>query len=128
VLVAHSMWRMSSGARLDTVADRRKRKRVALHWRVRLFRQPEQWVDTTTENLSSEGLYCICQEPFKPGERLGCVIVIPGESFGSAEPLLRLQCHVIVRRLEHLTEGFGLGCHIEDYAVATAFSALGGWR
>jgi len=118
VLVAHSMWRMSSGARLDTVADRRKRKRVAVHWRVRLFRQPEQWVDTTTENLSSEGLYCICQEPFKPGESLGCEFW----------PLRNLYSDCKVRRLEHLTEGFGLGCHIEDYAVATAFSAPGGWR
>ena len=119
------MWRMSSGIDQMAVDDRRKRKRVAVHWRVRLFRQPRQWVDTTTENLSSEGLYCICQEPFKPGERLGCVIVVPGESFGSAEPLLRLQCHVLVRRLEPLTEGFGLGCHIEDYAVATAMLQMG---
>ena len=112
------MWPMSSGDRL-MVDDRRKRKRVAVHWRVRLFRQPgTQWVETTTENLSSEGLYCICQEPFKRGERLACVIPVPGESFGSAEPLLRLQCHVIVRRLEHLPEGFGLGCHIEDFTVA----------
>jgi hypothetical protein len=112
------MRRMSSGDRLKV--DRRKRQRVAVHWRVRLFRQPgTQWVETTTENLSSEGLYCICQEPFKRGERLACVIVVPGEGFGSAEPLLRLQCQVIVRRLEHLPEGFGLGCHIEDFAVVT---------
>ena len=118
------MWRMSSGIDQMAVDDRRKRKRVAVHWRVRLFRQPgTQWVDTTTENLSSEGLYCICQEPFKPGERLGCVIVVPGESLGFAEPSLRLQCHIIVRRLEHPTEGFGLVCHIEDYAVATASGA-----
>jgi hypothetical protein len=117
------MWRTSSGDRLDTVDERRKRKRVALHWRVRLFRQSGQWFDTTTEDLSSEGFYCICREPFKPGERLGCVVVVPGERLGFAEPSLRLQCHIIVRRLEHLTEGFGLGCHIEDYAVATAFGA-----
>jgi hypothetical protein len=43
------MRRMSSVGRLDSVDDRRKRKRVAVHWRVRLFRQPGQWVDTTTE-------------------------------------------------------------------------------
>jgi hypothetical protein len=96
-----------------------------VHWRLRLLRQPgTQWVETTTENLSSEGLYCVCQEPFQPGERLECVIVVPGESFGSAEPLLRLECHVIVKRFEYLPEGFGLGCHIEDYAVATGSSLL----
>jgi hypothetical protein len=102
------------------VDDRRKRKRVAVHWPVRLLQEPgTQWVETTTENLSSEGFYCICAEPLKPDERLECVIVVPGESFGSAEPVLRLQCHVIVRRVEHLPEGCGLGCHIEDYAVAS---------
>ena len=100
--------------------DRRRRKRVALHWPVRLFRHPEQAsVESITENLSSEGLYCITQEPFKPGERLQCEIVLPGETFGSSEPSLRLQCHVTVRRVEHLDRGFGLGCHIEDYSLDT---------
>src|SRR5260370_27528760 len=50
----------------------------------------------------------------KRGERLQCEIVIPGESFGSPEPFLRLQCHVTVRRVEHLQRGFGLGCHIRS--------------
>ena len=98
--------------------DRRKRPRVALRWPVRLFRQPEgPSIESTTENLSSQGLYCIASEPFKPGERLQCEIVIPGESLGSPDSSLRLQCHVTVRRVEHLDRGFGLGCHIEDYSV-----------
>lgn len=29
---------------------------------------------TTTENLSSERLYCVSREPFHPGERLHCGI------------------------------------------------------
>jgi hypothetical protein len=28
-----------------------------------------------------------------------------------------LECHVTVRRVEHLESWFGLGCHIEDYSV-----------
>ncbi len=100
--------------------DRRNRPRVALHWPVRLFRQFEgPSVESTTENLSSEGLYCIISEPFKPGERLQCEIVIPGESLGSSESSIRLQCHVTVRRVEPLDRGFGLGCHIEDYTLGT---------
>lgn len=102
--------------------DRRKRKRVSLHWPVRLFRQAgEQPIETTTENLSSDGLYCIIKEPFKPGEQLQCEIVIPGESFGFSENPLRLQCHVTVKRVENLgvIGAFGLGCHIEDYALTT---------
>lgn len=100
--------------------DRRKRQRVSLHWPVRLFRQTGRpSVESVTENLSSEGLYCITREPFKNGERLQCEIVLPGEIFGSSEPSLRLQCHVTVRRVEHLDRGFGLACHIEDYTLAT---------
>jgi len=114
------MWRLSFRDRLDGVDERRKRKRVAVHWRMRLFWEPgRQWLETMTENISSDGLYCICQEPFKPGELVDCVIVVPGESFGSSEPLFRLQCHVMVTRLERLPERFGLGCHIEDYSVAS---------
>jgi PilZ domain-containing protein len=97
--------------------DRRKRKRVALHWPVRLFQPGRPSLVSTTENLSSEGLYCIAKEPFKLGERLQCEIIIPGETFGSSESSIRLQCHVTVRRVENLRRGFGLGCHIEDYGL-----------
>ena len=100
--------------------DRRKRKRVPLHWPVRLLRQRGMPpVESITENLSSEGLYCITQERFKRGERLQCEILVPGESFGSPEPFLRLRCHVTVKRVEHIHRGFGLGCHIEDYTLAS---------
>jgi hypothetical protein len=98
--------------------DRRKRKRASLHWPVRLFRRPEgQSIQSITENLSSEGLYCITKEPFKPGERLRCEIVIPA-TFGLESPIV-LECHVTIRRVESLHRGFGLGCHIEDYTLAT---------
>ena len=30
-----------------------------------------------------------------------------------------LQCHVTVKRVEHVHRGFGLGCHIEDYSLTT---------
>jgi hypothetical protein len=97
--------------------DRRKRKRVSLHWPVRLFRQSGKLpVESTTENLSSEGLYCISQEPFKQGERLQCMIVIPETVVGLESPIL-LECQVTIRRVENLRHGFGLGCHIEDYSL-----------
>jgi hypothetical protein len=100
--------------------DRRKRKRVAVHWPVRLLRQRGMpAVETITDNLSSEGLYCITRERFKRGERLQCEIVIPGKSFGSPESSIRLQGHITVKRVEHVHRGFGLGCHIDDYSLGT---------
>ena len=103
--------------------DRRKRKRVPVHWPVQLIGQAGIW-QATTENLSSEGFYCISRKAFKLGERLECEIALPAESVGSSEATVRIQCHVTVKRVERLTRGFGLGCHIEDYKLATGSSAL----
>src|SRR5260370_31632850 len=96
----------------------RTRTRFPLHWTVRVFRQPGRpSVESITKNLSSEGFYCITSEPFKLGERLQCMIVIPsGGSFG-LESSVGLECHGTVRRMEKLPRGVGLGCHIEDYTL-----------
>jgi hypothetical protein len=100
--------------------NRRKRKPLAVHWPLRLFRQPGTGaVESTTENISGEGLYCVSRQPFKPGERLQCEILIPRASIGASESALRLQCYVTVRRVEELPDGFGLGCHFEDYTLDT---------
>ena len=97
--------------------ERRKRKRVALHWPVRLFRSPDtQSVESTTENLTSNGFYCVSREPFQLGERLECVIAIPAGSFGYSSSPISLQCRGRVMRVEDQRhDGFGLGCYIEDY-------------
>jgi hypothetical protein len=100
--------------------ERRKRKRIALHWPVRLFRDPANpSVESTTENLTSNGFYCISKEPFALGERLECIIAIPAGSFGYNESPIRLQCRVRVARVEGQEAGFGLGCYIEDYDLLT---------
>lgn len=102
--------------------DRRKRQRVPLHWSVQLARKAgSQTVETVTENLSSEGFFCIAREQFKQGERLKCVI-ITDEILDSADSRIRVHCDVTVRRVEELTEGFGIGCHIEDYSILTGLS------
>src|SRR6267378_3067487 len=100
--------------------DRRRRRRLPLHWPVRLFRQPGgPSVESITQNLSSEGFYCITAEPFKTGERLQCMIVIPGGGNFGLESSVGLECHVTVRRMEQLASGFGLACYIEDYSFVT---------
>src|SRR5260370_35476693 len=105
---------------MASTGDRRKRKRVSLHWRLRLLRQRGMPpVESTTENLSSEGLYCITKERFKRGERLQCEILVPGESFGSAEMFIRMLCNVTVTRVKIVHLGFGLGCICEAYRHPT---------
>jgi hypothetical protein len=96
--------------------ERRKRKRVALHWPVRLFRKPATAsVESTTVNLTSNGFYCFSREPFEIGESLECIIAIPSGSFGYSGSPISLQCRVRVTRVEDQSDGFGLGCYIEDY-------------
>jgi len=98
--------------------DRRKRGRVPVHWPVRLFGEVGRpAVETATENLSCEGFFCISNQRFEAGERLECEIVIPAESLGAPNTSLKLQCCVIVRRVEHRRSGFGLGCQIEKYTL-----------
>ena len=84
---------------------------------MRLFPPGRPWVKSNTENLSSEGLYCITEERFKLGDRLQCEIIIPA-TFG-LESSMVLECHVTIRRVENLPRGFGLGCRIEDYSLGT---------
>ena len=106
------------------IEERRKRKRIALHWPVRLFRDlSAPSVESTTENLTSNGFYCISKEPFQMGERLECIIAIPAGSFGYNESPIRLQCRVRVARVEDQRNGFGLGCYIEDYDLLTSSRA-----
>ena len=96
--------------------DRRKRPRVPVHWTLRLFKQPGRPpTESVTENLSSEGLYCVTAQKFKTGERLQCEIVIPAEA-GTGSPVV-ISCNVTVKRVESLRPGYGLGCQIEDYSL-----------
>ena len=104
--------------------ERRKRKRIALRWPIRLFgEQLNPLVESTTENLTSNGFYCVSKEPFAIGERLECVISIPAGSFGYAASPISLQCRVRVTRVEKERDGFGLGCSIEDYDLLTSSKA-----
>jgi hypothetical protein len=103
---------------MPALQERRKRKRIALHWPVYLYRdQAAPSVESTTENLTSNGFYCISKEPFQLGEQLECVIAIPAGAFGYSEAPIRLQCRVKVTRVETQSENFGLGCCIEDYEL-----------
>lgn len=90
-----------------------------MHWPVLLFRQTGKSVASMTQNLSSEGLYCITEGRFQAGERVRCEIVLPAEGLVYADSSIRLRCTITVRRVENLQRGYGLGCHIEDYALLT---------
>lgn len=98
--------------------ERRKRPRVALHWRVQLKALSwEKQVIVETQNLSSEGFYCLCPRPVAPGEALECLITLPPSEESHESRVL--SCRGTVLRLEPQGESlFGLACHIDDYSLS----------
>lgn len=110
--------------------ERRRRVRADVHWAVRLARHVGRTpveIESVTDNLSTEGFYCRCDESFVPGEFLECMIFVPTHSRNAQPECLRLHCLVQVRRTESLAvDGRrGIGCHIEAYDVIPPESGCG---
>ena len=98
--------------------DRRKRTRAQVHWAL-CFSEPgtPDVLRTMTQNLSSQGLYCLAKAPFVPGETRECTLLVPTHDPNGGKPLLPVLCKIRVVRVEVLGEGgwYGIGCEIEDY-------------
>src|SRR6266404_294639 len=99
-------------------ADRRNRIRTQVHCPVRFLRSGTlDPLDTTTQNLSSDGFYCLLKSPFVPGESVACTLSLPAHQPHSTERMLSLECRVRIIRVE-APDGdglYGIGCRIEDY-------------
>ena len=100
-------------------AERRKRARIRVHWRIVLsrHRSGEGASETITEDLSSDGFYCFSRIPFVAGELLFCTLYLPtGDSRCGAS---HLECRVRVVRVEKRSTGnnYGVACMTEDYEV-----------
>ena len=99
--------------------ERRKRERVALQCPIRIIASPGGQVgDAIVVNISCQGIYCLSQFPFTPGEQLRCAISISPNGFQPEDVPLSLQCELRVVRVEETSAGFGMGCRIEEYALA----------
>jgi hypothetical protein len=91
---------------------------MALHWVVRL-KGPlsKDYVRAETQNLTTEGFYCLSPERFKPGETLECVIDLPSSKTSSDSHTLHGRVTVLrVRRVR--PNVFGVACRLEDYSMA----------
>lgn len=103
---------------MDCLSERRKRRRMAIHWPVRLSRaESGESIETQTEDVSSDGFYFYSTDPFTKGERLDWMLTVPAQIVGCADLILCGQVQVArVKRLEHAGT-FGVGCCIQDYSV-----------
>ena len=117
----------SAEVEMPLLRERRRRLRADVHWAVSLLgcssRGP---IESVTDNLSSDGFYCRCDELFVAGEFLECIISIPAHSRNGHPECLALRCLVQVVRVELLAAGgrCGIGCHIEGYRVIPSELAL----
>ncbi len=101
-------------------AERRTRQRAALQWVVYVARAGgKHRVNSRTSNVSSQGFYCLVQEPFEPGERVECTMVIPVPKSSNPEDVLWLRCQAKVLRVDVMTPNTtcGIAFQIEEYSV-----------
>jgi len=72
-------------------------------------------INSFTENISGDGLYCISPIRFVPHERLTAEVWLP--TAGPARCGAVIRCKVRVMRSDALVVGggFGIGCRIETY-------------
>jgi hypothetical protein len=117
----------SSGSSIEVwqtmqIMERRKHRRLALHWRVRLSGETIGTIETLTENLNSRGFYCILETPLVPGDIIDCNLTVPNYSPANVGGIGSLVCQAEVVRVETRgTEpGFGVACRIVDFTVAPA--------
>jgi hypothetical protein len=101
--------------------ERRRHPRLRLSYLLRLFRPGNSaGIETTTEDLSCDGFYCISDHPVQPHELIECELLIPSEQLGeSSEPDLVLRCRAEVVRVvpDRLAPRFGVACRLEDYTI-----------
>lgn len=99
--------------------DCRKYRRLRLRCPVALWDPREgSVISTTTENLSSDGFYCVCSNPLIPGDELQATLKVPCKYWnGHGADYLVLQCDVEVVRtvLNSAQDSFGVALRIKQY-------------
>jgi len=94
--------------------DRRRYRRLALRWPVRLSGRSLGSVETSTENLSASGFYCVLEDPPALGEKLECDLNIPNT--GYQRTVAGILCQAEVVRIDvGGALGFGVACKIIDF-------------
>jgi hypothetical protein len=102
--------------------ERRRRVRSPLHLPVFFFAsESREAVETTTQNLSSSGFYCLSAVAFAVNDLAFCYIKIPIYQPNRTERTWTLKCRLRVVHVQFLGEdGYGVGCEIEDYCFLGA--------
>jgi hypothetical protein len=97
--------------------NRRRWRRLRVHWPLQFHGEPG--VETVTDDLSSDGFFCVAQTPFIPGEVRSCTLSVPAYHPDDVTRRICVHCRVRIVRVEALGKDslFGVGCCIEEYRV-----------
>lgn len=102
--------------------ERRKASRLKLRLPVCLFPSDgRSVVQTETVDVSTDGFYCVADEPFAPGSHVRFVITLPSTTVDGSG-IERTELYMdgsadVVRVVCELQSGFGVGFHINEYHV-----------
>jgi hypothetical protein len=99
-------------------SERRVRPRAPLKWMVHVSRAGGlRPVSAKTSNVSSQGFYCLVQEPMESGQRVECTLVIPIPKSGKPDAVVWLKCQARLLRVEAVAgdNPFGIAFLIEEY-------------
>ena len=110
-----------SQARMKT--ERRRHTRINLRLPVLLLqRDLEEPLRCETTDISNHGFYFTTPVPLNLGDKINCLITLPGHVAGAAKEGLLLNCNAEVVRVVARAEvpGFGIGCRITEYEVIPA--------
>jgi len=101
-------------------ADRRQRARLGVQWELQFCLSPQTLLCLQTENLSSQGFYCVAQQRL-PAGAYECVLRIPAHAPQDSRQALYLRCQVEVLRVESLGNArFGIAARIRSYHAFTS--------
>lgn len=107
--------------RMGVLQERRKRCRLDLHLDVRLQTGSDATARTLegkTQNISTDGFYCILRAPLTPGDWIKCIVTIPLHHPVRGESDLCLSCDAQVVRVEQADAGqYGVACRIDNYTI-----------
>jgi hypothetical protein len=103
----------------ERTPERRKRKRLAVRWRLRIWLSPQECLFTYTVNISTDGFYCLSPQAVTPGKMLTAILEIPPPDTTQEHGALLLRCEISVLRVETLigSSGCGVAGKILNYSV-----------
>ena len=110
------------------ILERRKQRRLALRWHLRVSGDPIGTSKTMTENLSARGFFCVLQSSPVPGTILDCDLTVPNYGTAGSEAMRSILCQAEVVRVETrgINPGFGVACRILDFNFAKNRSSFKG--